>query len=99
MTKEINPVFTFWVENKIANERKFFVSDMRQLFQKWLLTKKIEWVEYYGCEVVVTSFITEREGLNSTFKNSQLDELVRLLKPDYKNLLSGVNPVTKEPFK
>lgn len=98
-TKETNPVFTFWVENKTANERKYFVSDIRQVFQKWLLKQDIKWLEYYDTYIVVQSFITNKDGLNSTFENSQLEELARLLKPDYRNIMDGINPVTKLPMK
>lgn len=94
-TTEVNPTYKFWVENKIANERTFFLSDIKQQFQKWLLTKEIEWLKYYDSHTVVTTFITSKDGLNSVFENSKLDDLVRGLKPDYKNILNGINPVTK----
>lgn len=97
--KEVNPVFTFWIENKISQERKFFASDIRQLFQKWLVNKKdVEWIKYYGAESVIQSFIAAKDGLNSAFEISELEELIRLLKPDYKNIISGINPVTKLPL-
>mgnify|MGYP000982980974 CR=1 FL=1 len=92
-----NPTFRFYPGNKIANERNFFVSDIRQLFQKWLLKQDINWLSHYGHYITVQTFITSKEGLNSPFENSQLEELDRLLKPDYINIMNGVNPVTKLP--
>lgn len=97
--KVVNPIFTFYPGNKIANKRKYFVSDIRQFFQRWLLTKDLEWIKYYGCNIVVQSFITEKEGLNSPFENNQLIQLEEYLKPDYKNIVNGINPVSKLPIK
>lgn len=94
----VNKVFTFWIENKISQERKFFVSDIRQQFQKWLNKQDIKWLEYYGCDTVVAVFITRKDGINATYENSQFDELVRLLKPDYKNIVNGIDPVSKLPM-
>lgn len=98
MYKEANPIFIFWFENKTAQERKFYLSDLRRVFQKWLLKKDIEWLKYYDTYMVVLSFITEKEGLNSTHKNSEIDKLVKMLKPDYRNIINGINPVTKLPM-
>lgn len=98
MAKQVNPVYTFYPENKISNECKLFLSDIRQVFQKWLLTRDIDWIKYYGCSIVVQTFITDKSGLNSPFENSQLINLERQLKPDYENIINGINPVSKTPM-
>jgi hypothetical protein len=98
MPKAVNPIFNFWIENKIANHRKYYVSDIRQLFQKWLLIKGSEWVEYYNSEQVVGSFIADKNGLNATNEPKEFTNLVTLLKPDIRNYLDGINPKTKLPI-
>jgi hypothetical protein len=96
--KGVNQVFKFWVENKLSQERNFFVSDIRQLFQKWLLTKEISWLKYYSSQDVVLSFISDKNGLNAVHDLKDTDEIVRMLKPDYKNIVNGINPKTKLPM-
>jgi len=80
----VNPVFTFWRENKVANEFKVFASDLRQQFQKWLMIKDKQWIEYYGPEQVILSFLTSKDGLNSTFDQSQFEDIYRILRPEFK---------------
>lgn len=85
----VNPAFTFYRENKTTQEVKYFVSDLRNMFQKWLRTKEREWLEYYDTYMVVSTFLTAKDGVNSTYNNSEIDEIVRLLKPDYLNALKS----------
>jgi hypothetical protein len=79
---DVNPAFTFWIENKVANKRVFFISDIRQLFQKWLRTKETDWLEYYDSTAIVSSFIADKNGLNAVGEPKEFEEIRRLLKPD-----------------
>lgn len=83
----VNPAFDFWIENKVENKRTFFISDVRQLFQKWLPKQKKEWVEYYSSSQVILFFIGAKDGLNAVCDQKYADEICRLLKPDYKKYL------------
>ena len=87
ITKNVNPTFKFWIENKIANEGTFFVSDIRQQFEKWLKKKETDWIEYYGYEQVISYFIGDKDGLNSVGELDRFQELVGFLKPEYKKRL------------
>ena len=87
-SKEVNPIFRLWRENKIVNEYRVFASDLRQSFQKWLGTKETNWIEYYYGEQTVIAFLTSKDGLNSTFDPIDLPEIYRLLKPDMQKFLS-----------
>lgn len=95
--KSVNPIFKFWIGNKLSEERSYFVSDIRQVFQKWLLKQEIEWLKYYSSSDVVLAFITSKNGLNATHEQKDTNKLVKLLKPDYMNIINGINPVTKLP--
>lgn len=80
-SKQVNPSFKFWYENKVADERNYFISDIIQQFQKWLKKKERDWLAYYGTEQVVTFFIGDKEGLNSVCEQKDVPELVRRMKP------------------
>lgn len=80
----VNPQFTFWRENKVANEFKIFASDLRQQFQKWLIKKEKEWIEYYGSEQVIVCFLTAKDGLNSTFDQDQFQDIYKVLRTEFK---------------
>ena len=75
-----------------ANEKKYFAPELRQAFQKWLIKQDLDWLRYHGSSVVVTSFVSYRDGLNASFENSQLADLIGLLKPTYKNYLGHSRP-------
>lgn len=89
----INPVFTFWRENKVANEFKLLASEMKPKFLDWLITKEKTWVDYYGSEQVIIAFITDKDGLNSTFDQSQFNEIYKCLRPDFKLHITKDQPL------
>lgn len=78
-----NPAFTFWIENKIANKTAFFISDLKQLFEKWLNKQEKDWLQYYSSEQVVRSFITAKDGINAVNEEKEFPELLTFLKPVY----------------
>lgn len=76
-------MFTFYPGNKIANRVHLTAHEMRQRFQKWLPTMEIDWLQHYGSEIAVVTFITAADGLNATFEKNELPALVDILKPDF----------------
>lgn len=91
---QINPSFKFWFENKINDERSYFISDIAQQFEKWLKKKDRAWIEYYGYEQVIPFFIGDKDGLNSVCDMRDLPEIIRRLKRFYKQHL-GLEDVHK----
>jgi hypothetical protein len=79
----VNPAFDFWIENKVANKRTFFISDIRQLFQKWLTKQRKDWLIYYNSQAVVSSFIASKDGLNAVCDAKDFEQIRIMLKPDY----------------
>lgn len=86
--KIVNPSFKFWIDNKTANERVFFVSDLKQVFEKWLRTRDRDWLDYYDSRSIILYFVTDKSGLSSTIDQKDTQELVRLLKPELQKALS-----------
>ena len=67
-------IFTFWRENKKANDYQLSIDELQSLYRAWLTTKDLEWIEYYGHQTVA-AFITANDGLNSTFDQNDYDDL------------------------
>jgi len=80
-TKNPNPTFKFWYENKVTDERTYSMSDIIQLFHEWLKKKDRDWIEYYGTQQIVTFFIADKDGLNSVCDQKDVPELVERMKP------------------
>ena len=81
--KEANPVFTLWIGN--SEKTKFFISDIKNVFKKWLSDHSKTFLEYYKSEMIVLFFLADKKGLNATWNQKDFKELYRLMKPDYLN--------------
>jgi len=95
ITKGVNRTFTLYIGNRIDQKTKVFETDLRQQYQKWLFKKEIEWLEYVGREMSVRLFITDKDGLNSTFEEKEFNDIMGLLKKDYDSALAGTLLETK----
>ncbi len=76
-------VFKFWKDNRVDNEFEKTQDDLERLFRQWLPGKEKEWLEYYSSEVVIRSFLTDKDGVSSVFKESDFWEIYDFLKPIY----------------
>jgi len=76
-------LFTFWKENKTDDCFELTADTLSDKFIKWLYTKDNDWLEYYAADMVVRYFLTGKDGINSTFKESQFPSIIHYLKPIY----------------
>jgi len=70
-------VFTFWRENKVANEFTITGNEFKNNFKAWLEKQDKDWIAYLTGDALVLQFITQREGLNSVFDN-ELETIKKL---------------------
>jgi len=81
--KEANPVFTLWIGN--SEKTEFYISDIKNVFKKWLSDQDKTYLGNYSSEMIIRFFLADKKGLNATWDKKDFDELYRLLKPDYLN--------------
>lgn len=84
--------FTFWRENRTDQEHEKTESQLITAFQNWLPLKEVSWLNYYSSDVIIRSFITSKEGINSVFEEKDYQEMYELLKPVYMEYMKTVDP-------
>ena len=82
--------YKFWKENKLDQEFELTLEEFKTKFFEWMKTKEKSWLSYY-CMVLVSTFISDKDGLNSI--SEELDELTESLRNEkWKYLTSiGIN--------
>jgi hypothetical protein len=73
--------FDFWKENKMDQHFQLDQMELTMKFCDWLTTRSREWLDHYDSTTVIDCFITDKPGLNSVYESTQLEEIVKLLKP------------------
>lgn len=71
--------YNFWKENKIDKHFTLTTSQIKEKFKEWLPTKKMEWINYYSSERIISHFIME--GLESVNEQKEFDKLYQDLQP------------------
>lgn len=90
MTKKTSFLFSFWKENKVDSEFELDAEELQNRFCDWLWTKQIDWLEYYSTDTILRNFLTAKDGINSTFKESQFSDIVELLEEMIKRKIKTV---------
>lgn len=72
--KEQKTTFTFWRENLKENEYTMSLEEIKTAYRKFLATKNLNWIQYYGHETV-TNFVSSKDGLNSVVEQSDISIL------------------------
>lgn len=71
--------FTFYKENKTAGKFEMPLDEIKGVFVEWMGGKDRDWLEYYSPQLV-SFFVTNRDGLNSTADMDELNLLTNALK-------------------
>lgn len=79
----MHSTFTFWEENKTDQCFTLDAESLIRKFIRWLSNQEQDWLEYYSCDTVIRHFLTGKNGINSTFKESEFPSLLHHLKPIY----------------
>jgi len=56
--------FTFFKENRLDQEYKLSLDEIKAKYREYLKGKEQSWIEYYGHQTV-NVFVGDKEGLNS----------------------------------
>ena len=71
--------FTFSKENRLDQEYKLTLDEIKAKYKEYLAKKEQSWVEYYGHQTV-TAFVGDKEGLNSVTDAENYEILQEQLK-------------------
>lgn len=79
MNAQLIMEFTFWKENRLDQEYKLALEEIKAKYKEYLATKEQSWIEYYGHQTV-TAFVDDKDGLNSVMDAENYEVLQEQLK-------------------
>lgn len=86
--------YDFWKENKTDQHFELNSIHLRERFLEFLKKKDIAWINYYRSERLIRFFITDKDGLNSVFEESQFETMYEELKPEIVNYEKSLSEKT-----
>jgi hypothetical protein len=85
MNREINPIYTLIFTNLTV---KVFLSDIRNIFRKWLINTEKRHLAGRLYRDIVKDFIEDKDGLNCKIDKRDISSLVQSLKGDMDKRMS-----------
>lgn len=91
MKKEIvvNPTFEIFYGNNLDKKAIVFISDIKNVFKKWLFKRSIDWLINLPYETVVSVFLSDKDGMNCQWHKKDFNEIVRLCTKNIKERING----------
>jgi hypothetical protein len=86
-----NPTFEIFYGNDKDKSATVFISDIKNVFNKWLFKRDRDWIVYSPYEIVVCTFLADKDGMNCSWHKKDFDEIVRLCVKNIKEHSNRIN--------
>lgn len=67
--------YRLWKDNHIDQEFTVGREELQQRFTEWLREKGAAHIEYYSGEMLIRHFLTSKDGMSSTFEETDFPAL------------------------